>query len=363
MMNTYTTTTKEKIGTDEIILIGLDSFCTESIGKKLANATINTFNGSETYSVYRDLRKRIKHPEAQLPRAIICSYELLKSEKFQLLENLKKPKELKSIPVIAIAEDFSKVDIKEALVNGIDDCYPADTDWNDVHKRIVFLEKYKKDLVSVSLVQTAHQEYKLPLGKRIFDIVFASMVILLISPILLFIAICIKLESRGPIFYLSKRAGTGYKIFDFIKFRSMCIDADAKLAQLVHLNQYNQTGSVSFVKIKNDPRITRIGRFIRKTSLDELPQLFNVLRGEMSIVGNRPLPLYEAEQLTKDDWAKRFLAPAGMTGLWQINKQSDTLDNNARIGLDIEYAEKFSLPFDIKIIMKTLPAMLQKDEE
>src|SRR5690606_13962771 len=143
------------------------------------------------------------------------------------------------------------------------------------------------------------------------------------------IALLIKLESKGPIIYKSKRAGTGYRIFDFYKFRSMVVDADKKLQELSKIsNQYaseesNRKSSepLAFVKIKNDPRVTKIGNFIRNTSIDELPQLFNVLKGDMSIVGNRPLPLYEAELLTSNLWAMRFVGPAGITGLWQVSKR------------------------------------------
>jgi len=194
----------------------------------------------------------------------------------------------------------------------------------------------------------------------------------------------------------------GYKIFDFYKFRSMYVDADQRLKELEHLNQYaeeelpteeteknNSTitsdtvliaddATISesdflksqkekqekpFVKIKNDPRITKVGRFIRKTSLDELPQLFNVLKGDMSIVGNRPIPLYEAEMLTSDRWAERFLAPAGITGLWQVTKRGKSdMSNEERKELDNIYARNFSFSYDLKIILKTFKALLQTED-
>ncbi|MDQ3292491.1 MAG: sugar transferase, partial [Bacteroidota bacterium] len=119
----------------------------------------------------------------------------------------------------------------------------------------------------------------------------------------------------------------------------------------------------AFIKIANDPRITRIGMFLRNTSLDELPQLFNVLRGDMSIVGNRPLPLYEAEKITTDQFAARFIAPAGITGLWQVSKRGKggNMSEEERKQLDIEYAKNVSLKKDLQIILKTFPALFQKE--
>ncbi|RMF26966.1 MAG: sugar transferase, partial [Bacteroidetes bacterium] len=180
--------------------------------------------------------------------------------------------------------------------------------------------------------------------------------------LMLLIALAIKLESRGPVIYRSKRVGTGYEVFDFFKFRTMYVDADKRLEELKHLNQYGKNGQ-PFLKLQRDPRVTRIGRVLRKTSLDELPQLFNVLRGDMSLVGNRPLPLYEAEQLTRDHWAQRFLAPAGLTGLWQVSKRGKkNMSAEERILLDVSYAQNFSFLQDLKIILKTIPAMIQDEE-
>ncbi|WP_339793165.1 sugar transferase [uncultured Imperialibacter sp.] len=249
--------------------------------------------------------------------------------------------------------------------------------------------------------------FKMPLSKRLFDIIVSSMIILMISPILILVAILIKLESKGPIVYQSPRVGTGYKIFPFYKFRSMRPDADKLLENMKHLNHYAQDDKAvedpttkidgvdqsiafddenvligddywveepkfaafkqkeeknSFVKINNDPRITRVGKIIRNSSIDELPQLFNVLLGHMSIVGNRPLPLYEAEKLTSDDWSKRFMAPAGITGLWQVTERGKkATSEDSRKRLDIEYAENYSLWMDIKILVKTPLAAFQHE--
>jgi lipopolysaccharide/colanic/teichoic acid biosynthesis glycosyltransferase len=198
--------------------------------------------------------------------------------------------------------------------------------------------------------------------KRAFDVLVSATALFFLSPLCLLIALIIKLESKGPIFYISKRAGTGYRIFNFYKFRSMRTGSDADLQKLTHLNQYGNSQSV-FFKIKDDPRITTFGQFIRNTSLDEIPQLLNVLLGDMSLVGNRPLPLYEAEKLTKDQIAWRFLAPAGITGLWQITKRGkDNMSEDERIALDIEYAMKNSFWLDMKILFSTIPALLQKEK-
>jgi lipopolysaccharide/colanic/teichoic acid biosynthesis glycosyltransferase len=199
--------------------------------------------------------------------------------------------------------------------------------------------------------------------KRAFDIVLASLVLLVLSPLFLLIAIAIKIESRGSVFYISKRAGRGYKIFDFYKFRTMKQGADKKIHELTHLNQYgvDVKGPV-FFKISNDPRITRIGGFLRNTSLDELPQLFNVLLGDMSLVGNRPLPLYEARTLTTDEYAARFMAPAGITGLWQVKKRGNkNMSVEERINMDIDYASKVSFKTDFWIIASTPSALIQKE--
>ena len=225
---------------------------------------------------------------------------------------------------------------------------------------------------------------------------------MILSPIFIFIALAIRLESKGKVYYTSPRVGTGYQIFGFLKFRSMYTGADKKVDALMKNNQYQKTDETegkptptkaklsigpllisddglipeakhihskaekrenAFFKVANDPRITKVGRILRNTSIDELPQLINVLKGDMSIVGNRPLPLYEAELLTTDQWSKRFLAPAGMTGLWQVTKRggSNVMSADDRKQLDIEYAENFSFWYDLKILLKTLPAMLQHE--
>lgn len=250
----------------------------------------------------------------------------------------------------------------------VNDSYNAPYDPGMIAERINFLLRLKIALSnSPREKEVAVPKYKMAFGKRLLDILVSATALIILSPLLLVIAILVKLSGKGPIIYKSKRAGTGYKIFDFYKFRSMSADADKKLKNLstTH-NQYASTGTnepQAFVKILNDPRITKIGAFLRKTSLDELPQLFNVLKGDMSLVGNRPLPLYEAEMLTSDQFAMRFLGPAGITGLWQISKRGKAeMSSEERIALDNHYAQYTSFWMDFKIVMKTIPAMLQKEK-
>ena len=234
--------------------------------------------------------------------------------------------------------------------------------------KIDFVSKFKK-MQSYSLKPSATEPllYKRKWGsyllKRSFDIIAATVLLLLASPAMLIIAALIKLESKGNILYASPRAGKNYKIFKFYKFRTMVADADKLLNNLKHLNQYDgdEKGAV-FYKVSNDPRVTRLGGFLRNSSLDEIPQLFNVLKGDMSLVGNRPLPLYEAASLTTDEWAERFLAPAGITGLWQISKRGKKeMSAQERIKLDINYAHRNSFKYDLWLILNTPKALIQKD--
>jgi lipopolysaccharide/colanic/teichoic acid biosynthesis glycosyltransferase len=210
--------------------------------------------------------------------------------------------------------------------------------------------------------------FSIPLWKRAFDLFCSLIAFSILSPLLLIIGLLIKLDSKGSIIYTSKRAGAGGRVFNFYKFRTMRIGAEGELEELKKsLNQYgedtdNQSEAV-FVKLKKDPRVTRLGKFLRNTSLDELPQLYNIIKGDMSIVGNRPLPLYEAEQLLKDDlMARRFQAPAGLTGLWQVRRRGQkNMSEEERKRLDNEYALNYSFSMDFKLILQTLKVFIQKE--
>lgn len=270
------------------------------------------------------------------------------------------------IVLIGIKED--KEWRSQALKLKVNDYYTYPFPIEDFYERLNFLIKFK--LIKPKLLELSKQmdvEYQIPLTKRVFDVVASGCALFFLMPIFIIVAILIKLESKGEVIYKSKRVGAGYKIFDFFKFRSMRSDADQMIASIAELNQYSnesnkKNGKTAFVKFKDDPRITKLGAFLRRTSIDELPQLINVFIGDMSLVGNRPLPLYEAEQLTTNEWSTRFLGPAGLTGLWQISKRGKKdMSETERKELDNFYAANYSILLDLKIIMKTIPALIQKE--
>jgi lipopolysaccharide/colanic/teichoic acid biosynthesis glycosyltransferase len=240
---------------------------------------------------------------------------------------------------------------------GIDDIVNLSNWQFDFAAKVDFLHK-AKSFKQPKLQRNLRIQPKRCMYKRAFDIVISSLLILIALPIFLLIAMAIRLESKGPILYNARRAGRGFRVFKFYKFRTMVVNADKKIEAVAHLNQYN---GGQFLKIKNDPRVTKVGRILRNTSLDELPQLFNVLKGDMSLVGNRPLPLYEAATLTTNDFVERFMAPAGITGLWQIKKRGKAdMSVEERIMLDISYARKSNLLNDLWIMAQTPAALIQK---
>jgi len=190
--------------------------------------------------------------------------------------------------------------------------------------------------------------------KRSFDFLGALLLLLVLSPLLLVMAVAVAITSRGGVFYRSIRPGIGGEPFACIKFRTMRSDADQMQADLESLNE----ASGALFKIRRDPRLTRVGRLLRRFSLDELPQLFNVVRGQMSLVGPRPLPQRDFDQL--EDWhKKRYLVLPGMTGLWQVSGRSE-LDFDDLVRLDFLYLERWSVGLDLTILLKTIPAVLSR---
>jgi lipopolysaccharide/colanic/teichoic acid biosynthesis glycosyltransferase len=316
------------------------------------------------------------------------------------------------LPFILLTTQKDPELIQQAIQQKICDVYAKPVEVERIVQRVNFLKVLKihmdfKDSENNDQIET----YKVPFLKRSFDIIFSSIALIVLSPLLLLFVIAIRIESKGKVYYISKRVGTGYRIFNFLKLRSMYPDADKRLKELEHLNQYQNKveensaqlieeqiyptgqseGNIilfgdeeevteyihiyrqkrrqdkAFVKLENDPRITKVGHIIRKLSIDELPQLINVIKGDMSIVGNRPLPMYEAEMLTTDEWTDRFNGPAGITGLWQVEARgkSSKMSPEERKGLDNKYVEiansKYAFWKDMWIIIRTIPAVFQKE--
>jgi lipopolysaccharide/colanic/teichoic acid biosynthesis glycosyltransferase len=340
--------------------------------------------------------------------AIISESEIMGVGGANMVTTLRKNK-MSHIPFFLLSDKLNENLVNICLHAGVAEVFAKPLDTSLIETRVDFVICNWDYLRRMALDPTS-PAYKTPLLKRAFDIAFASLALICLSPLLLVVMLLMKLESKGPIFYYSLRIGTGYRVFKFYKFRSMYVNADQRLKELQHLNQYNnqtedtcdqhvgntlcaqcklvratscrrplyadentwcekqyidtkkRKNGAAFVKFKNDPRVTRIGNILRNTSIDELPQLWNVIRGDMSIVGNRPLPLYEAEKLTTDKHALRFLAPAGITGLWQVEKRGKgKMSEEERLLLDNSYAENHSFAYDIKLILKTIPALFQKE--
>ncbi len=323
-------------------------------------------------NVKAELLRTLELEENVIPEVILCEARFGHHALGEFAGFLRRHPVLNAVPIILDGCGLSEDELKQfkTYMRPDEILFLDKCDAGMLKKKISFLRRCKATIKTMSEMPElingeGHSRLRM-VGhflKRCFDVLVASLILLLVSPLLILIALAVKLESRGPVFYIAKRAGKGYKIFDFYKFRTMEKGADQKIGELNHLNQYNaETAGPVFFKINNDPRITRVGRFLRNTSLDELPQLFNVFLGDMSLVGNRPLPLYEAETLTTDDYAMRFMAPAGITGLWQIKKRGNKdMSVEERINIDIHYAQKYNFVTDLWIMANTPSALLQKE--
>ena len=332
-------------------------------------------------------------------------------------------KKSKNAYIILLTRNLSDEDRQIYQKCGINDTIALNASVTELNKKIQFIADREGMLFDDQAPRYRMLRFKIPVWKRLFDIFFSALGIIILSPVFIITAIAIRLESKGPVVYKSKRVGTNYTIFDFLKFRSMYVDADQRLKEVAKEegNQYaekngeEQKANITaplgaeaemmmmnmgmesdmmisddevmlvgddfvvaesdfnkekqeeienaFVKIENDPRVTKVGKFIRKTSIDELPQLFNILKGDMSIVGNRPLPLYEAEKLTADSSIDRFMAPAGLTGLWQVEERGKggMMSAEERKQLDIRYGQTYNFKLDMQILFRTLTGFIQKD--
>ena len=191
-------------------------------------------------------------------------------------------------------------------------------------------------------------------AKRLIDVLGATLGLIVFAPLFVVVAVAIKLDSPGPVFFIQERVGHNRKRFRTFKFRTMVADAPSMQESLEHLNEAR--GPI--FKIRNDPRVTRVGRWLRRTSIDELPQLINVVRGEMSLVGPRPLPVRDVEHINTRWHKRRFSVKPGMTGMWQANGRS--LDFDEWIKEDMHYIDNWSLTLDMKILLKTVPAVMSR---
>ena len=328
-------------------------------------------------------------------------------------------KKNKHIYIILLTKEFTPENRTVYQKSGINDTLDCNASITELNKKIQFISDRENMLFDDQQAKYRMLRFKIPVWKRIFDVFFALIMLILTSPIFLLTAIAIRLESKGPIIFKSKRVGANYTIFNFLKFRSMYQDAEERLKevakeagnQYVEMSKKSQQPSIgmadmgadmmisdntdmmisddevmlvgddfvisetdyskekkeeianAFVKIENDPRITKVGKFIRKFSIDELPQLFNILKGDMSVVGNRPLPLYEAEKLTIDTSIDRFMAPAGLTGLWQVEERGKggMMSAEERKQLDIKYGQTYNFWLDMKILFRTFFAFVQTE--
>jgi undecaprenyl-phosphate galactose phosphotransferase len=199
---------------------------------------------------------------------------------------------------------------------------------------------------------------RVPWWKRLFDIAFATFAIAVTLPIMIPIAIAIKLTDRGSILFKHNRIGYKGRVFKVFKFRTMYPDAEERLKKILQEDPKAKEEWEKTFKLKNDPRVTPIGKFLRKTSLDELPQFFNVLKGDMSIVGPRPVVKEELDKYYKDKAELYKSVKPGITGYWQVEGRSDIEDYNKRVEMDIWYIQHQSFWLDLKIILKTIWVML-----
>ena len=270
--------------------------------------------------------------------------------------------------IILITEELKKEHRKLYLQAGVNNTLSPMASEESLQQMTKFLQLRKEH--KLQEFSQSHRKifntFHLPMWKRIFDILFACAVLVVLSPLLIATAIAIRMESKGKVIYKSQRVGSNYQIFNFLKFRSMYTNADKRLKELNALNQYKMEEELT----DEQPDI----RFddLTGTSEEEATLLISddfviseedFLKRDMSIVGNRPLPLYEAELLTSDAYIERFMAPAGLTGLWQVEKRGGAgkMSAEERKQLDIKYAKEFSFWLDMKILCKTLTAFVQKE--
>lgn len=283
----------------------------------------------------------------------------------------------KTIPFLLLDDEKNHETISPELLKRMDEVFIKPTSAETIIDKVLALKQVRQSPKNDLAGMNAFKPFKPTFLKRTVDIVVASITLLMVSPVLLIFSIAIRLESKGKVFYISKRVGSGFNVFDFYKLRSMYINADKRLKELAHLTEYSEAANNHVKPTSNlihennstmvgDPRITKVGKIIRKLNIDELPQLINVLKGDISLVGNRPLPIYEAELLNTGDWTDRFDSPAGITGPWRVvsRRKLLSMSHEERNSLQNKYSEiagksKYSFWKDMWIIFRTIPVMFR----
>ncbi|MFS8086310.1 MAG: sugar transferase [Acidobacteriota bacterium] len=281
--------------------------------------------------------------------------------------------ELAGAPWLGKFEDLPRIVAKE-IIDEVAIALPIKSHYTQIEKAVALLEEQGimthllSDLFPQKLARSHPSDFNgLPIvtldsaprfswrteAKRMMDLAGASVLLIISAPVLLLAAIAIKLESDGPVFFVQERVGLNKRRFRMLKFRTMSADAESRMQEIEHLNE--KTGPI--FKIRNDPRITRVGRWLRKTSVDELPQLINVLLGDMSIVGPRPLSLRDALRMELAWQKRRFSVKPGLTCLWQVSGRSN-LSFEQWMQLDLEYIDHWSLGLDASILLRTIPAIV-----
>jgi undecaprenyl-phosphate galactose phosphotransferase len=254
-------------------------------------------------------------------------------------------------------DDFKRIIDRETLQNHEVIFIPVMNDYDLTRSYIYQLSNTRNNLI---VLQNRLKSTCRTLIKEAFNYTLAIALLPVLLPVIGILAYLIKTESPGPIFFVHKRIGKNGKVIPILKFRSMYADAQERLEKLLNENEEIRKEWETNFKLKNDPRITKIGAFLRKTSLDELPQIFNVLKGEMSFVGPRPVVKEELEKYYKDNAKYYFMVKPGITGLWQVSGRSDT-DYDFRIKTDVWYVRNWSLWLDIVILVKTVKTVLKRE--
>ena len=345
----------------------------------------------------------------QVPDAILCEMTISGGDGLAMHEWVRKRRDLDSICFLLLDTVFTEEVYKQSICNKVDDFYLIPLPpLEGLVDRILFLREFRKKLKPVEPELSREISYSMPISKRVFDLIVAFGGLVVLSPLLLIVSSAILLESKGNVLYITKRIGGG-RIFDYLKFRTMREGADLESARPSAQSSWDkyrlenlqidfekpcpkcsqlrvntfcsplifvgtnriceywysvQTKEISNTRFDllentNDPCDTKVGKILRQTGIDRLPQLVNVIKGEMSIVGNLPLPIYEAEQLSIGDMSRRFLAPAGMTGLYQIElrKKDGNMSAAERIMLDVAYSDHFignnySFWYDFNLLLR-----------